>query len=471
MKLSFNWLSEFIEFTETDHNVIKEVITANSAEVETMENTGELLQHIVLAEIVKLEPHPEADKLQLATVNEGSGSIRVVCGGSNLKVGMKIAFAKVGTVVKLGGQEFLELKPIKIRGVESTGMICASTEIGLEEKFPLKQEKEVLDLSHLSAPLGTTLDRALGMNDTVIDIDNHAITNRSDLFSQLGFARELVSNGLAQWKKSRKQFEIPKENAEPPIQVHINEPELCPRYSAIYLTGIEVKESSDTIKERLSACGIRPINNIVDVTNYVMLELGMPLHAFDFDQLAGKKWEIRRSKKGETVVTLDQKKHQLPSDVIVIDDGQDLVDLCGIMGGYQSGINNKTNKIWLHAPIFNKQLVRQAGRTLNHTSDASTRYEKGVDAELTTKGLARAVELILESCPGAKVASKEVDIVSIPTEQRVLSLRQARLDHLIGVTIPKAKIVSTLENLGFGITENKEDLMSKFPVIACKTSI
>ncbi|MBN2096543.1 phenylalanine--tRNA ligase subunit beta, partial [Candidatus Peregrinibacteria bacterium] len=317
MKISLNWLQDFIDLTEKDNEKIKEIITARSAEVETMENAGAGLAGIILGKVDKLTPHPNADKLTLAMVDNGQEKIKVVCGGSNLKEGMKVAFAPLGTVVKWHGTDVMKLERVKIRGEESFGMICSSTEIGLEEMFPLKSEHEIVDLSHIDAPIGTPLAKALGLDDVVLDVDNHAITNRADLFSHRGFAREFVANGLGKWKKTDSASLIKEvggfqtTNTPAPINIKIKDPSLCPSYQAVYLTGIEVKESPDWMKKRLTACGIRPISNIVDITNYVMLELGMPMHAFDLDQVKGKEWVMRASKKGEKVITLDEEEVEL----------------------------------------------------------------------------------------------------------------------------------------------------------------
>ena len=200
MKISLNWLQNFIDITEKDNEKIKEIITARSAEVETMENIGANLEGVVFGKVEKLMPHPNADKLTLATVDSGQDKVQVVCGGSNLKEGMKVAFAPVGTVVKWHGTDVMKLERVKIRGEESFGMICSSPEIGLEDMFPLKEEHEIVDLSHLDAPIGTPLAKVLGLDDVVLDVDNHAITNRADLFSHRGFAREFVANGLGKRK-------------------------------------------------------------------------------------------------------------------------------------------------------------------------------------------------------------------------------------------------------------------------------
>lgn len=465
MKISLNWIQDFIDLTEKDNNKIKEIITANTAEVETMERQGSLLENIILAHVEKLESHPNADKLKLATINDGKKKIKVVCGGSNLKENMKIAFANVGIMVKLGGEggKMVKLKKVDIRGVESVGMICASTEIGLEEMFPLKQEKEIVDLSHLDAPLGTSLNKALGLDDIILDVDNHAITNRSDLFSHRGFAREFVTNGLGKWKKEKSDWQIPTNNTPPPIEVNIVNESTCSRYCAVYLTGIKIAESPDWLKKRLSAIGIRPISNIVDITNYVMMEWGMPLHAFDCDQLVGKNHIMRLSKKGEKVITLDEEERILPNDVVVLADEKEIYDLCGIMGGYQSGVKPETNRIWLHAPIFNANFVRRASSALSHHSEASNIYEKGVYNILAMEALTRATQLILQLCPNAKVASKVVDIKNYKPEIRKINLRHKQIERLVGKIIEPKEVEKILSDLGFELDNNKEGYAVTIP--------
>lgn len=462
MKISLDWLSDFIEITEKDHEKIKDIITERSAEVETLESQGDHLENIVVGKLTKLSKHPNADKLSLTKVFDGQQEWQVVCGGSNLKEGMTVALAKIGAVVKWGGGEVMEMKKTKIRGEESNGMICASEEIGLSDMFPKTQEKEIVDLSHLNLTPGTSLANALELNDVVLDVDNHAITNRPDLFSQGGFAREFVANGLGKLRSAR-SYEPPTNGSKPPIAVTIEDSTLCPRYRAVYMTGLEVKESPEWMKKRLVACGINPISNLVDITNYVMLELGMPLHAFDADQLKGEKWVIRQSKKGEKLSTLDGQTHELMEDVIVIDDGHELVDLCGIMGGLASMINAKTQKIWLHAPVFHPGLVRRAARGLGHISDASTVYEKGVDPMLSEVGLNRAIELILELCPEARVASEVVDIFPNPPEKRVINLRSETLQKLLGESIPAKTVEKILTDLGFGIKTSKAGFEVSIP--------
>lgn len=455
MKISLDWLSDYIDITEKNNEKIKEVITANSAEIETMECQGDHLENIVVGKIIELKQHPNADRLTLCTVSDGQEKYKVVCGGSNLKEGMLVAYAKVGAIVRWHGTEVMKLEKAKLRGEESFGMICAGEEIGLDEMFPAKHEHEIVDLSHLDLKIGAPLAKALGLDDVVLDVDNHAITNRADLFSQRGFAREFVANGLGKWKKQT-EFKMPISGSPSPITIDIKDKDACSRYSAVYITGIEIQNSPDWMKKRLSACGIRPLNNIIDITNYIMLELGMPLHAFDVDKVKGKKWIMRKSKKGEKVVTLDEQEHELMNDVIVLDDGNEIFDLCGIMGGYTSGIGLKTSKILLHSPVYNPTLIRRAMRGLGCISDAAIVYEKGVDDELAKDGLEKAVQLILELCPDAKVASEITDIRNKKTEKRELDISFSQINRLIGADIEPKKIEKILDDLGFAYKKSND---------------
>lgn len=462
MKISLNWIKNFIDLTETDVDKIQEIITANTAEIETIERQGEDLDKIVVGEIKELKDHPDADALRIAMTSDGKENIQIVCGGSNLKVGMKVALAKLGAIVSWHGTETVKMKKAKIRGVESFGMICASEEIGLGEIFPKAGEKEILDISNINAPAGTPLKEALGLNDVILDIDNHAITNRSDLFSHRGFAKEFVVNKLGTFKKIN-EFKIPKSNALAPIKINIQDDEICSRYTGICIKNIQIEESPDWMKNHLNACGVRPINNIVDITNYVMLEQGMPLHAFDLDQIKGKEWTMRKSKKGEKVITLDEQEHELMNDVIILNDGNEIFDLCGIMGGKNSGVNNNTKKIWLHSPVYHPTLVRKAMRGLGQISDASIIYEKGVDTELSPIGLNRAIELILELCPNAKISSEIIDIQNKKPEEREIELELSQVNRLIGKKIEGKEIEKTLEILGFKLVKNEKGYIVSIP--------
>ena len=462
MKISLDWLSDYIDITEKDQQKIKDIITERSAEIETMESQGDDLDLVVVGKVLEVGKHPNADSLQLCKVSDGQETVQVVCGGNNVTEGMLCAFAKLGAVVKWHGSEIVKMEKAKIRGEESFGMICGADEIGLEDMFPKKSEKEIVDLSHLDLKVGQSLAKALGLDDVVIDVDNHAITNRSDLFSQRGFAREFVACGLGKWKK-QKELKLPEAKGEPPIELKIQDKDVCSRYMGIYLTDVEVKDSPEWMKKRLVACGINPISNMVDITNYIMLELGMPLHAFDLDRVSSRKWTMRKSKKGEKLVTLDETEYELPEDAIVLDDGKSLIDLCGIQGGLTSGIYGDTNKVWLIAPVYHPALIRRGMRAIGHITDASIIYEKGVDPALAGDGLARALELVKELCPTAKIASEVMDIWNVKQEKLELDLRASRIEKLIVADIPAKEVEKILTDLGFTVKPAKDGWKVEIP--------
>lgn len=460
MKISLSWLQDFINLTEKDPQKIKDLITERTAEVETMEAQGAHLENVVVGKIVQVAKHPNADSLKLCKVNDGQEDLQIVCGGSNLEEGQLVALAKLGAVVKWHGTEVVKMEKAKIRGEESFGMICAAEEIGLEDMFPKKSEKEIVDLSKLdvqNVQVGMPLAQALGLDDVVLDVDNHAITNRSDLFSHVGFAREFVANGLGSWKSSKSQnFKIPENKFKSPISIKFENKEMCSRYMGVLLEGVEIKESPEWMKKRLIACGVNPISDMVDITNYVMLDLGMPLHAFDIDKVSSQSWTMRLSKKSEKITTLDQKEHKLEEGYIVLDDGKELIDLCGVMGGLSSSIQNSTKNVWLIAPVYHPTLVRKGMRGLGHVTDAGIIYEKGVNPKLAHRGLERAVELILELNPQAKVASEVMDIWNQPEETREIRLSMANLNRLMGIEVPEAEVVKILRDLDFELVEHNE---------------
>ncbi len=458
MKISLDWLSDYIDIQEKDLNKIQDIITERSAEIETVESMGADLDKVVVGKILELGKHPNADSLKLCKVDDGKEVHPVVCGGSNLEEGMLVAFAQLGAIVKWHGTDVVEMKKAKIRGEESFGMICASEEIGLADMFPKKGEKEIVDLSPLKLKVGQPLAEALGLSDSVLDVDNHAITNRSDLFSQRGFAREFVANGLGKWKKDLGAIAPVKGSGETPIEINIADKALCKRYMGIHLKNVTVGESPDWMKKRLIACGVNPISNIVDITNYIMLDLGMPLHAFDLDRVSSRSWTMRQSKKGEKVTTLDGQTHELMEGVIVLDDGKELIDLCGIMGGESSGINDDTKEVWLIAPVYSPRLVRFGMRGLGHISDAAIIYEKGVDPMLAEDGLNKAVNLIQELCPKAEISSEVLDIwpdESLKSFTRQIELKHENLKRFIGIDIEAKRVLQILNDLGFEAKEAK----------------
>ena len=452
MKISLNWLQDFVTLKTKDFELIQETITNRSAEIEEIIKEGEVFANVVVGEILEIKKHPDAEKLNITQTTVGNHTFQIVCGAKNIRVGQRVPVALIGAELPNG----LKIQKAKIRGIESQGMICSEAELELAE-----ESEGIWELPN-DAQVGMSLAEFLGMNDVTLDIDNTAITNRADLFSHIGFANEFVANDLAEHKKQR-EITISESKNTFPIQIEIQNPEVCPVYSAIVMKNIKIQTSPEWMQKRLRAVGIRPINNIVDITNYVMMELGMPMHAFDLTKIHGEKIVMRSSQAQEKVTTLDNIERTLPADVIVLEDEQKIFDLCGIMGGENSEISDDTNTILLHAPIYNSTLIRKAMLALAHRTEAATMYEKGVPQIRSIQGLKRAVELILELLPEATVESELLTINHVQEEERIIDLSKKEIERVLNTDIGEKKIIQILSDLGFEVKALQEEFQVTVP--------
>jgi phenylalanyl-tRNA synthetase beta chain len=464
MKISLNWLGDYLTWIEKDPQVIADRLTLSTAEVEEVETQGKFLEHCCVGEVLSIAKHPSADRLLLVDVKTDKGTKRVVCGGTNLKEGMYVAFAHIGATVKWHGGEVVTLEPVKIRGEKSEGMICAAEELGIEAIFPSLPEdgeRPIVDLSRLWAmgyekkpgaqspelKAGDNLRDALHQTDTILHFSNTAITARPDLFSHIGFARECVALGLAKWKKahdSKLTTQSPSKKDGGP-SMHVDCPELIPRYLACTIAIDSLGETPSWMKKHLEAVGIRSINLPVDITNYVMMEIGVPLHSFDADDIKGAV-HMRLSKKGEHLTTLDGEKRVLPTDCLVLSDDDGIFDLLGIMGGLRSSTKETTTKIFLHALSIDPPTIRRAIIGTGLRTDASTMYEKGVPPITTERGFYRALELFLELVPGAKVVSAIEDKGS-NGKANAIKIPSDDIRKTLGIDIANKDIVKILEDL------------------------
>jgi len=456
MKISKKWLQDFVFLPDslTAEDLAKE-LTLKTVEVEGIERQAQNLEHIVVGIVKSVEKHPNADKLKLAQVDVGDETLQIVCGGSNLEVGMKVAVAKIGARVVWHGQgEPIVMEKAAVRGVDSLGMICTSDEIGLLTMFPKKDEKELVNLNHLKVKPGTPLATALGLDDIILEVDNKSLSNRPDLWGHFGMARELATI----YHKKLTEPNPPTVKAENKISlaVEVQNPELCSRYMAIAVEGVKVGPSPERIQKRLEACGVRPINNIVDITNYVMLELGQPTHAFDASKINGNKIIVRRAKEGEKFVTLDEKEHTLTSDMLMIADKERSLALAGIMGGMESGIYDTTTTIIFESATFDASTTRKTSTKLGLRTDASARFEKSLDPNNAELALRRLVELTLDVCPEAKVASKVVDVYSKQLQTKTIETSLDIFEKKIGIALDQKKITDILERLGFTVVATKK---------------
>lgn len=453
MKISLNWLQDFITLTTTDPDEINRRITAGVAEVDEVEVLGKYLPNCCVGKILSLAKHPQADRLQVCEIQTDRGQKHIVCGGTNLRVGMCVALAHVGATVKAHTGEEFTLAPAKIRGETSEGMICAAEELELTNMYPSTPEqgaRPVIDLgSAAEAYVGKPLKEYLGLDDIVLHIDNHAITHRADLFSHVGFAREFVALGLGTWKEHKKKKAPVFPTATLPFTCDIEDQALVPRYEAAYLEISGLGETPAWMKSRLEATGWRSISLPIDITNYVMMETGMPHHAFDAGDFRGN-IHIRRAKKGEKITTLDNEERELAEGALVISDEAGIFDLFGIMGGLRSSTKDSTKKIYLQAGIPDPVSIRRTVIAMGHRTDAATVYEKGVPKHMSKVGLYRAIELFLELVPGAKLAGSTVSWGEdgVPG---TIELSLAFVEQKLGITVDEKMIKKILSDLEFEV--------------------
>lgn len=470
MMISFSWLKKYVKLPDSiTPEEVADKLKMSTVEVESVKNAGAVLANVVVGKVITAEKHPNADRLKVCEVDVGNERIKIVCGGSNVTAGMLAVVAKNGAKVKWHGEgELVELKPTTIRGVESNGMICGSDEVGLVEMFPKKDEKEIVDLTALNLKPGRPLAEALGLNDAVLEIDNKSLSNRPDLWGHYGLAREVAV--LTNREVEKYETKEVKPGKEIKIKIDIEDTKLCPRYMAVAISGVKVSESPEWLKQKLVAVGLRPINNIVDITNYVMFDLGQPMHAFDAQELTGQKEvkkvkiTLRRAQENEPFVTLDGKERTLDTGMLIIEgqDGKPAL-IPGVMGGLHSGINENTTTVVFESANFEPSLIRKTSTKLGLRTDSSARFEKSLDPNWCPLAMAKAVELTLELCPGAKVVSNIADEKHFRLNTGPLEIPVKFFMQKIGLEIPVKTIVTTLTRLGFEIKEKKNSLVVKFP--------
>lgn len=431
------------------------MLTERVAEVEHINTTGSGIPLVLVGEIKKIEAIEGADKIQLTTVDVGKEELSIVCGAKNIHEGAKVPVALVDCVLPgdpgSGSGAGFKIEKRKVRGVESNGMICSEMELGLAEK------SEGIMLLDKDAEVGQPFS-AGEPSDVVFEIDNHAITHRPDLFGQLGFAREVAV--LLGKKFEDRELALPEIKQK--VDVEVAETKLCPRYSALRISGVKVQPSSQKIQDRLEACGIRAINNIVDATNYVMLELGEPMHAFDSKNIKGGWIIVRRAKKGEKMKTLDGEERKLSSEILVIADADKPVALAGVMGGENSEVDAKTKEIILEAATFDAANIRRTSIKLGLRSESSLRFEKRLDPELPPKAIARFVEILRETCPELKLVAA-ADVKNFETEKRVIKLSLSNLNKKLGIAVKEEKAKKILTALKFKVVGSGNELEVTVP--------
>jgi len=449
MKISYNWLKKYIDF-KINSEELSDYLTFAGIEVEEITEVGTELKQIKIAKIIEKKAHPDADKLSICIVNDGESEKQVICGAPNCALDQKIALAPVGA--KIGD---FKIKKAKLRGVLSFGMICSEKELGLSGNH------DGIMVLPEDAPIGISLAEYLNNTDTVYDVE--ITPNRPDLLGNFGVARDLSALLNLDLKHPEDGFEEAGKNIEEVLELENRSPGLCSRYTARVIENVTIKESPDWLKKILITLGLRPINNVVDITNFVMMELGHPLHAFDYDLIEGKKIVIREAEKNEKFPALDEETYSLESSDLVIADAVKPVALAGIIGGQNSHITNTTTTVVLEVANFLYSSVRRSAGKFNISTDSSYRFERNLPEETIEKVSARAAYLI-QKLAGGKVLKGVLDSYREKQKRLEVKLRPERVKKLLDIDITNDKIISYMEALELKLLEtNENDLVFGVP--------
>jgi phenylalanyl-tRNA synthetase beta chain len=456
LRVSLNWLKDFVDVDVSPIELAERLTLAGLA-VEGIESPGEGITKVFTGRILKIERHPNADRLLVCEISFGeSEPLKIVTGAPNVQEGQIVPVALEGATLAGG----LVIKRAKLRGVESRGMLCSGQELGLDTKsLPPEQAHGVMILP-ADTPAGLDIKPLLGLDDTILELE--LTPNRGDCLSMLGVAREAASILKLPLKYTPPDVEESLPPCRERVKVEIEEPHLCRRYAARLLTGVKVGPSPLWIQKRLRAAGVRPISNVVDVTNYVMMEFGQPLHAFDYDTLLESRIVVRRAAENEILVSLDGVNRKLTPDMLIIADARNPVAIAGVMGGLETEVTDKTTNVLLESAYFNPASIRRTSKMLGLRSDASARFEGGIDPAGCRRSADRAAQL-LQQISGVQVSEGAVDNYPSPAEQKMICLRPERTSFLLGAELPRGEIADILTRLQFDVKNSGSELFVGVP--------
>lgn len=438
MNVTLNWLKAYIDF-EFSPTELADRLTMLGIEVESVKHLGADLEGVIVGSVASIRPHPNADKLVLCQVDTGGPEeLQIVCGAPNVREGMLAPVATIGATLPVG----LTIKRAKLRGETSEGMLCSEKELGLSDAASGLMELPT------DIPFGTPLSEALGLDDVVFELE--ITPNRPDCLSLIGIAREIRAETGNPLKPPTVDLTESDIDAQELTSVTIDAPDLCPRYAARVIQGVKVSESPAWLQQRLESVGIGVINNIVDVTNFVLMEYGQPLHAFDYHKLTENRIVVRRAREGEHITTLDEVERELTPDMLVIADAEQPVALAGIMGGYDSEITEATCEVLLESAYFNPSSVRATAKALGISTEASYRFERGADPGVVLSALDRASQLIAELA-GGTICEGVVDVYPGQQPLTEIQLRPERVNFVLGTTLEASEMVQILNRLGFDV--------------------
>lgn len=456
MRVSYKWLKDYVDVTVSPGE-LADRLTLSGIAVEGVHEPGADIERVFTGKILNIEPHPNADRLTVCAVTTGGPeNLQIVTGATNIRAGDVVPVAVEGARLAAG----LVIKKSKLRGVESRGMLCSGQELGLDPKtMPVDQAHGIMILPP-ETPLGLDIKPVIGLDDAILELD--LTPNRGDAMSMVGVAREVAA--LLGQKLRLPDIDVDEtdDGIEGRVKIDIKDTELCRRYVAKLFTGIKVGPSPGWMQERLRAAGVRPISNIVDITNYVMMELGQPLHAFDYDTLKDGRIIVRRAGEGEVLVSLDGVERRLNGDMLVIADPGGPVAVAGVMGGLATEVTENTRNVLLESAWFNPISIRKTSRMLGLRSESSSRFEKGIDLTGCLRAARRAASL-LEEMGAGQSASGAVDNYPAPHVPKTIVLRPDRIEHLVGTAVDSDACREILTALEFGVQKNHQGLMVTVP--------
>ena len=457
MKISLNWLKEFVDLDGITKEEIDKNINTMCAEIENIEERGADIQNVVFGKILEVKAHPQSQKLHILKVDVGSEVLQIVCGAPNVRENMVTMVALVGGMVcgkKIG--------PAKLAGVESFGMCCAESELGIGS-----DDSGIIDID-FDVPLGQDIKKVLPIDDLVLEIDNKTLTNRPDLWGHYGFAREFSAIFNRPLNKLE-VLDLNKLEGLDKVKIKISTP-ACLRYSSVSATNITRKKSPIEMRIRLNYCGMRDINFLADLTNYIMLELGQPMHAFDNEKV--KEIEVVSSKAGDKLLTLEGEEHAVPEGSVLICDGKkNIVAIAGVKGGLMSGIGSETSSVLFESATFDSMAIRKTSRTIGLITDASLRYEKSLDPELTKTALARLLYILSNYDSGAVITSSFSDCYKYKYPQITIKITAGFVSRRIGIDVSSKEICQILERLGFDCKINGEEIEVAVPTFRATKDI
>ena len=444
MHVTLNWLKNYIDF-KFSPNELADRLTMLGIEVESIKQPGAELEGVVVGSVTAIRPHPNADKLVLCQVDIGeSEELQIVCGAPNVREGMLAPVATIGATLPIG----LTIKRAKLRGEASHGMLCSEKELGLSEDAAGLMELPT------DTRLGISLSEALGLDDVIFELE--ITPNRPDCLSMIGVAREIRAETGNALKLPRVDFNEAETGIQEMTSVTIEAPDLCPRYAARVIQGVRIEASPEWLQQRLESVGIGVINNIVDITNFVLMEYGQPLHAFDYHKLTENRIVVRRAAVGENLTTLDEIERELTPDMLVIADAEKPVALAGIMGGYDSEITDTTCDVLLESAYFNPSSVRATAKALGISTEASYRFERGADPGIVLAALDRAAQLIAELA-GGTICKGIVDVYPGQQPLTRIQLRPERVNFILGTALEATEMTQILSRLGFDVKANSAE--------------